>query len=309
LTFLVTLEKKKGLKKEMEVLTTSLKVVAGIAVVGAILETFVPGLISKQVQGNLSALTIGFLGIAFSCLFLMIFLKLRIREGFEDPSYITRWKTMVDTNKVKEVCDLYTEMYEKILSVEKGAPPDNVKTDAQAREATDAKFKGVMTYTAINCKEVEEIQSKVNSADGFYLAIQKAPDIFFAQVYDTALGCRSLLIQNLLEKQQADQRRKEAFQDLCSDTAAEERREFKNRKPLSEEAQKCYLVEEIPPEKKANAIFLKLDRMDTALSNLKKMKNTEESVSKILDDCAYYKKELEKEAKEAQETSNKYNFK
>lgn len=292
----------------MELLTTTLKVVAGLAVVGAVVETFVPGLISEKLQGDLTALTIGFLGILFSCLFLMIFLKLRIREGFEDPSYITRWKTMVESNKVKEVCALYTEMYEKMLPVEKGAPPDAVKTDAQAREATDAKFKSVMTYSPVNCKEVDEIQSKVNSQDGFYLAIQKAPDTLFAQVYDTALGCRRLLIQNLLEKKQADQRRKEAFQDLCSDQAAEERRAFQNRKPLSAEAQKCFLVEEIPPEKKANAVFLKLDRMDDELAKFKKIKNTEESISKILEDCKVYKEELEKDAKEAQETSNKYNF-
>jgi hypothetical protein len=295
----------------MEFVTTTLKIVAGIAVVGALVETLVPGLISEKMKGNLTALTIGTLGILFSCLFLMLFLKLRIREGFEDADYVTRWKTMLTNNKVKEICALYTEIYEKIYTVEKGGPPDTVKTDAQAREATDAIFRTVLKVNPVNCKEVDTIQSKTNTLDGFYLAIQKAPDSFFAQVYDTALGCRKLLLQKLLDKKIADKKREEAFQDksLCTDAQAEERRESMKRKPLSTDAQTCLLVEEIPAEQKANAIFLKLDRMEKVLSDYKNSNNAQDSISKVLEDCMYYKAELEKEAKEAEETSNKYQFK
>jgi hypothetical protein len=294
----------------MEFVTTTFQIVAGFAVVGAILETFIPGLISEQVQKNLSALTIGVLGILFSCLFLMLFLKFRIREGFEDADYVTRWKTILTNNKVKEICALYTEMYEKIYTVEKGGPPDTVKTDAQAREATDAIFRTVLSLPPVNCKEIEEIQSKTTSLDGFYLVLQKAPDTLLARVYDTAFGCRKLLIQKLVEKKIADKKREEAFLDkaLCSDAEAEERREYMKRKPLSDDAQKCLLVEEVPAEQKANAIFLKLDRFDTLLSDYKKSKNTNESISKIYQDALSFKADLEKEAKEAEETSNKYNF-
>lgn len=294
----------------MEIVTTSLKIIAGIAVVGALVETFVPGIISEKTKGKMSSLTIGTLGILFSCLFLMIFLKFRIREGFEDTGYATRWNRIVTENKIKEVCSLYTEMYEKMYSVEKGAAPEAVKTDAQAREAVDAKFATVMTQKPVNCKQIEQIGSKLQSIDGLFLEIQKAPDTLLVDVYDTASGCLRLLIEKYLENKEAERKQKEGFEDkgLCSDAAATERREYKNRKALSQEAEKCLLVEEIPADKKQLYIDFKLNQIQSTFEKFKKTKQFKDSITKVLEDCTYYRKELEKKAKEAQEMSNKYNF-
>jgi hypothetical protein len=295
----------------MESVTRTFQIVAGIAVVGALVETFVPGLITEKLKGDFSAITISIIGILFSYLLLMILLKARIREGFEDTRYETQWKTMVEENKVKEVCAFYNELYEKMYIVEKGAPPAETKTDAQAREAVAAFFAKEMTQSPINCKDFEEVNSKVNSVDGFYLSIQKLSPSFLAQVYDTANGCRRLMIGNYLKLKDTQNQRKEGFEDkpLCTDAAETERRDFLKRKPLSADAQKCLLIEEIPPEKKLNYIYLRLDQMQTTFDQYKKQQNIQDSITKVLADCQYYKEEMEKMKREAEDTSNKYNTK
>ena len=295
----------------MEFVSTTLKIVAVVAVVGAIIETFIPGLISAQLQEDLTTVTIKLLGIAFSIVFLMLFLKFRIREGFEDPTYMTRWKSLEQTYKIQDICTLYSEIYEKMLTVEKGAPPAEVKSDAQAREAVDKRFAAVMIYTPVNCTMATSLQSKATSLDGFFLEIQKAPDSFLAQVYDTAIGCRSLLINQYNDVTAAENKKVEGFEDapLCSDSLAEERREYMKRKPLSADAQKCMLVEEIPAEKKELYIGLKLDKMEKTVEEYKKAKFIQDSLAKVLEDCTYYKGELDKKKKEAEDKSNSYQFK
>lgn len=295
----------------MESVTRTFQIIAGIAVVGAIVETFVPGLITEKLKSDFSAITISLIGILFSYLLLMILLKARIREGFEDTRYETQWKSMVDDNKIKEVCAFYTELYEKMYVVEKGAPPAETKTDAQAREAVAASFAKEMTQSPINCKDFEEVNSKVNSVDGFYLAIQKLSPSFLAEVYDTANACRRLLIANYLKLKDTERQRKEGFEDkpLCTDAVEKERRDYLQRKPLSADAQKCLLVEEIPPEKKLNYIYLRLDQMQTQFDQYKQQQNVKDSITKVLDDCQYYKQEMEKMKQEAESTSNQYNTK
>ncbi len=280
----------------MESITRIFQIVAGIAVVGALVETFVPGFLTEKLQSDFSKITIAIIGLLFSYLLLMLLLKIRIREGFEDKQYETQWKTLVDQNRVKDVCDLYKELYEKMLVVEKGAPPAEVKTDAQAREAVEASFAKVMTQSPVNCKDFEDTNAKVNSVDGFYLAIQKLSPSFLSQVYDTADGCRKLLINNYLKVKNSENQQKEGFQDqpLCSGEFETERRDYLQRKPLSAEAEKCLLVEEIPPEKKLNYIFLKLDQIQNEFTQFKDQKNIKDSITKVLDDCKYYKDEKEK---------------
>jgi hypothetical protein len=304
------MEKKSHFQEGMETFRLPLQIVAGLAVLGALVETFIPGLLTERFKQDASAITIGLLGIVFSTLFLMVFLKGFTREGFEDKSYLTKWTSMVESNRISDVCSLYTDIYERILVVEKGAPPEPIKTDAQAREAVDKQFAEVMTTPPLSCSLFEEVDSKKKSLDEFYTIIQKVPDIFLVQVFETALATRTLLIRQVLKVKQAEQERKEGFQDInvCSDEAAKEKKEFKQRKPLSQEAQTCLLLEEVPAEKKLDVVLRKLSTIEQTYIKYKRASKEKDSMEKILADAQYYKNELDKKKQEAEATSNKYNW-
>lgn len=282
-----------------------------VALVGALVETFYPGIFSAKFKSDATAITLGLLGISCSILLLMVFLKARIREGFEDTASVSRWNAMVKETQVETICKLYTELYEKIMVVEKGAPPEPVKSDAQAREATDKQFAAAMTLTPVSCSLFQDVESKKDSLDTFFLALQTVPDNFFAQVVDTAVGCRNMLINQYTKVQEAEQRQKEGFEDLplCSEAVAKEKKEEAKKKELSKEAKQCVLVEEISPEKKEQAIQAKLSAMEKALTQYRNTSSIKDSIQKILDDAKYYKNELDKKKKEAEDMSNKYNVK
>jgi hypothetical protein len=291
----------------MEGITVPFFIVAGMAIVGATIETFAPGTLSETVQINLKALTIAMIGILFSFLLLFSLLSFRIREGFEESQYEAKWNELVEANKVEDVCSLYTDIYEKILTVEKGAPGGETKTDAQAREATDARFASVMTQKPVSCSLFKELQETKGNLTSFFLVITKTPDSFFPQVYDTANGCLRLLIDQYNQVQSAEQRRVEGFQDLCTEEQAKERREFLKQTNPNEDFKKCLLPEEIPEDKKKSTVETKLSKLETSWNEYKKTIKT--PISKILEDCAYYKGELDKKKKEAEDLSNKYDLK
>jgi hypothetical protein len=282
------------------------KTIAAVAVVGALLETFVPGSITEKLQGDLAAITICLLGILFSYYLLILLLQPRIREGFEEAQTLSRWTTLVTENKVSEVCSLYTEMYERILVVEKGAPPGETKTDAQAREAVDKRFAEKMTVSSVSCSLFEDVQSKAQKLDTLFVAIQKVPNDFLVQVYQTANACRALLLDNYNQVIEAENRKIEGFQDLCSGPSEEERRAFLARKPLSDDAQKCLLAEEIPPEKKEQAVLSKLTEIEKTWNAYKL--TGKDPINKVLEDCKFYKTELDKKKQEAEALSNKYSW-
>jgi hypothetical protein len=309
-TFLLEGKKKRAFQEGMETFSVPLQIVLVITVLGALVETYMPGILTERFKTDASALTMGLLGIVFSTLALMVFLRGFVREGFEDKPYLTRWTSIVNTNQIQEVCALYTEMYGKIMTVEKGAPPEPVKTDAQAREATDKLFADVMNTPPLSCSLFEEVDSKKESLDELYKSIQKLPDIFLVQVYETALACRTLLIRQVLDVKRAEQERKEGFENgmLCSDAAAQEKREFNQRKALSDEAQQCLLIEEIPMERKLTAVLQKLTKIQETYDRYKKSSKETDSYTKILDDAKAYKAELDKKKQEAEDLSNKYNF-
>ena len=281
-----------------------------LVLLGSILQTTSPDFFSETFQTNASAITLGSLGISTSILLMMILLKARIREGFEEQTFANQWNHFVAETNVSDVCKLYTEMYEKIMIVEKGAPPEPIKSDAQAREATDRQFSAVMTLPPVSCSLFQEVEAKKKNLDSFFVEIQKVPDTFFAQVVETAIGCRSLLIVQVLKVKEAEREQKEGFEDipLCSDTEIQERKAFKERKPLSKEAQQCVLVEEIPPEKKISVINAKLNTMRRVFQSYRANSKVKDSIQKILDDAMYYKNELDTKKKEAEATSNKYNW-
>ncbi len=281
-----------------------------VALIGGLLETFSPGLFSESFKKNMSALTIGSLGIIISTILLMIFLKARNREGFEDSNPTTRWTTLVTSFRIPEICKVYSEMYEKIMLVEKGAAPEPIKTDAQAREATDRVFASTMKVAPVSCALFEEVDSQKGSLDSFFQSIQKLPDNFLVQVVETAIACRALLMDQYQKVLDAEQRQKEGFQDfqICNEQAAQERKAMQEKKVVKEEAQECLLPEEIPTEKKESMIQKKLDSLEKTYKNYLQGSPMKDSLEQILKDTAYYKGELDKKKNDAEETSNKYNF-
>jgi hypothetical protein len=293
----------------MEGITLQLQIIAGIAVVGALVETFFPGLISEKLKNDLSALTIAMLGILFSFLLLMLLLKARIREGFEESELPSKVQSLLTSNQMKDVCALYTDIYEKMVTVEKGAPPEEQKTDAQAREVVDKQFAAQMSVSPLSCSLVDKLE-ETKTLDSLYELLPTVPDNLLVQNYETATACRSLLIGNYLKIQNAENERKEGFQDIlvCGDDAAKERKAFLERKPLSQEAQQCMLVEEIPAEKKRQVVEDKLKKLTTTLELYKQSKSIKDSLPKVLDDCKYYKQKLEEKKQEAEATSNRYNW-
>jgi hypothetical protein len=291
----------------MEGIAVPFFIVAGMTIVGAVVETFFPGALSETVQINLKSLTIAVIGILFSFLLLFVLLSARIREGFEDTQFQTKWDDLVESTRVEEVCIVYTDLYDKILVVEKGAPGTEQKTDAQAREATDKRFADVMRLKPVSCTLLKELQEAKGNLSSFFSVITKAPDSFFPQVYDTANGCLRLLIDQYNQVQGAEQRKKEAFQDLCNEDQAKERREYLKQINPNEDFKKCLLPEEIPEDKKKSVVQYKLDILESNWNEYKK--TIKEPISKILEDCKYYKEQLEKKKKEAEELSNKYDLK
>jgi hypothetical protein len=287
----------------MDGISVSLQIVIVMVVLGAVVETFYPGILTQHMKDSFSALTMAMIGILCSFLLLMWLLKLGIREGFEEKSYETRWKDIAESNKVEEVCKIYTEIYEKMLAVEKGAPPAPTKTDAQAREAVNQRFSGLMSVPPVSCSLIDELQAKVNTLDTFYPTIQSAPDNLLVQVYQTASACLALLIENYNQIQDAERRRTEGFEDLCTDAEADERRKYIQRNTLSDEAKRCVLPEEVPKEKKLSVIDEKLNQMERALETYTKEKSIKASIAKVLDDCKYYKAELDKKKEEIQNIS------
>jgi CO dehydrogenase nickel-insertion accessory protein CooC1 len=95
---------------------------------------------------------------------------------------------------------------------------------------------------------------------------------------------------------------------LCSDAAAQEKREFNQRKALSDEAQQCLLVEEIPVERKLTVVLQKLTKIQETYDTYKKTSNEKDSLGKILADAKAYKAELDAKKQEAEDLSNKYNW-
>ena len=280
-------------------------------VIGALLQTFFPRFLSGEAESKIEALTLASIGILISYGFLVfflralssyesviLFLRTRGREGFENLSYETQWKTIIESNKIEEICKLYTDMYAKILQVEKG-PPEDQRTDAQAREKADERFRSRMKGNLLPCHTIEEVQ-KAKTLDSFYTASQALPKTLLIQAYETAIACRSLLIDQYNQVKTAQKAKVEGFQEkpICSPEVAA----FKQKKKMEE--QECVLVEEISPESKRAFIEKRLTEIETEWKNQTK----QESIQKILDDCAYYKAELDIKTKEAEELSNKYSW-
>lgn len=295
----------------------ALILVAVIAVGGSLLQTFKPDVISPATSNALSAMTLALVGIVVSVNLLRLGLTLNAREGFQGTSPVDEWASLASEFKIQEVCDLYADIYEKIRVVEKGAPPDEVLSDAQSREKTDKIFSEVMAVSPIPCGKVTEALASKTEVE-LLETLLVLPDALLVQVYESALACRSLLIRsvNRIEdaerraKEEQEKREEEGFEDaaLCTPQQSEERREAAKKPPVSEEAQRCQLPEEVPKEKQEDLLKSKLNQFRSTFQAYQIQKKVKESLPAILDDCRFWKARLDAKKKEAEDKSNSYVF-
>ena len=166
-----------------------------------------------------------------------------------------------------------------------------------------------MTVKTVPCKQVNELTQKVGSLNEFYLGMESLSDSFLVQVYETAVACRSLLIENYNMLQDAEKKRVEGFETMCNEKQAEEKRKYLETKKETQPQlpPSCLLVEEVSTEKKIATIDEKLTTIETTVKDY--MKAKKESLSKVLDDCKYYKEQLDKKKQEALDMSNKFKTK
>lgn len=267
----------------------------------AVVQTYRPTFLSKQTSDAFTSITIGLLGILFACWIVLLFLRSRGREGFETKDSLNRWKDLNQTYKLNEICSLYTELYEKILVVEKG-PPGDTKTDAQAREATDKRF----ATPVLSCSTVEEL-SKATTPRALFEALQKTPDTLFVQAYRTLASCRSLLQEQYDTIMKNQERKVEDFQDVpvCSPEVAQQRREALSLDKAKQTS--CALPEDLDPKRLEDQIQMKLSRMETTYSDA--IPSNSEPISKVLEECQKLKQELDAKKQEVLDQSNKYNLK
>lgn len=298
-------------------------ILLGLLVIGSIVELYNPAFVPKEMHIVLQNVTLAVLGL-FICfyvlMFFLSFMRTPYREGFQDSNQDTKklvdnWKTMVKDNKLEEICKIYNDIYEKIFKVEKGIPPESF-TDEQAREKTLKIFKDVIPSGILSCSTVDKIKN-VPDIDTLFTISQGLPDSFLVQGYETAKGCRALLKKNVDEIQKSltqditvslekkkpkESDESEGFVDasvgICSPEITEERRKFLREKKLSEKAQSCLLPEEVPLDKKDGYVKQKYDKI--MITKQDYMKNTKESLEKILADCAMYKKQLDDFKKKAE---------
>jgi len=234
--------------------------VAVLVLVLASIQTYKPNFLSKPTSDALTAITIGLLGILTSCWVLLLFLRSRNREGFQQQDPMSRWKELQTNYKLGDVCSLYNDLYEKIRLVEQG-PPGSSVSDAQAREKTDKRFSDRMTMPVLSCSKVDAL-SKASTLQALFETLQTVPDTLFVQAYQTANACRSLLQEQLDLVSKNQERTVEDFQDvpLCSPEIAKKRREA-NALQKAEQT-KCVLPEEIDTSKLEDAINKKLTSLE-----------------------------------------------
>lgn len=275
----------------------ALVIVTFIALIGSLLETYQPGFFSEVFKQNMSAITLGSVGILFSLLALLILVRPRVREGFETDGFIQQAKNLVKIYKLTEICSIYTDIFDKLVTLEKGPPP-SIVTDAQARERAEKTFQGLMKSTLLPCKQVQDIVS-ASTLDALFEAMANVDNNLLVQAFETALASRELIIQQYTKVQKAKNQKVEAF-TVCTREQADERRQKQKEQEKSRALEKCQLAEEISQKDKEQLIQVKFAFLMSNLEAHKKQFQIKETLQKILDDYKYYKTELDKDKQAAE---------
>jgi hypothetical protein len=221
----------------------------------------------------------------------------RVREGFQTPDFVDQANDLVKTYKLTEICSIYTDIFDKLVVLEKGPPPSTV-TDAQARERAEKIFQGLMKSTVPSCKQVQELAS-ASTFDALFEAMANVDNNLLVQTFETALASRELIIQQYNKVQQAKNQKVEAF-TVCTREQADERRQKQEQQEKARALDKCQLPEEMTQEEKEKILQTKFAVLVSNINAHKKQFQLKESLQKILDDYMYYKRELDKD-KEAAE--------
>ena len=280
--------------------------VLGTLLMGALLQTLLPNLFSRDFNVFLSKVTIGSILLVASFVGLQLFLKVHnssYREGFEakEKTAMELWKEMSDLYQMSEVCALKKRIEARILPVEKGVPPNEL-TDTQARERTEKYFVKDTSHGSVNCVAFEKVQ-KAKDIDTFFVTVQELPNTFLIQVYETAQRSNSLLREKVSEIEKS-LKKKEGFVDpsvgVCSPEIVEERRKFLREKKLDEAAQRCLLPEEVPFESKEKVATQKVKKLQDTYDAYIRMYPGKPTVDEMLAKAKEMEKKLDQIKKDAE---------
>lgn len=275
-------------------------IIAVLAVIGSLLETYQPHFFSETFKRNMSAITLGFSGILLSMWVLLLLLKSGVREGFEEKEVLQNWKQVVRYYKLEDLCKIYPDIYNKIIVLEKGPPP-SIVTDAQARERATKTFEEEMRTTLFSCQTLKKL-TMASNVDSLFEGLYSVENDFLVKAYETALACKELLIRQYNQVQSAKERRKEGFQSrvLCDQEVAVEKRKAMKDKEKELQKQTCALPEEIPQNEKEEFAKKKIALLASMLETHRKKYNLNDSMEKVLQDCQYYISQLEADKEAAQ---------
>lgn len=277
-------------------------ILLGIILLGAFFQTvhLFPNFFDRVFDISASKITVSFILILVSMVGLSLFLRGLNREGFQSPVAMNQWNELVEKYQIKEVCAMKGRIQEKLLVIEKGAPPNTV-TDDQAREQVEKIFTKGSSSGAVNCEAFQKV-NEAKEIDRFFTGIQELPDSFLIQVQETAERVDSLLEKQYLTVADSLAKKEEGFIDtsvgICSPEVVEERRKFLREKKLDEEAQRCLLPEEVPFDSKDTIAENKIKKIQQTYDAYIRMSPGKPTISDLLTKSKEYEEKLNENAKQ-----------
>lgn len=288
----------------MEYKSTVIYSVVGVIFIGALLQTFhvFPQFFDTYFDSAAFRSTVALILIAVSFFFVNLFLnglQRWNREGFENPSPMTKWKETVDLYQIQQICELKSNIEEKMIANEKLV---NKLNDEQAKETVTKELVKGTTSGLLDCTLFKTVND-AKDIDSFFTALQTVPDGFYVQAHETISTLHKLLVQQtkLIEESLA---KVEGFVSpsvgICSGEVTEQRRKFLREKKLDEEAQRCLLPEEVPLESKETLALKKLEKMQTVFDDYSIKSPTKELISELVEKSKQLQAKIEERGKQAE---------
>ncbi len=159
-------------------------------------------------------------------------------EGFVDASFDVA--TFLNAYKVKDICEIFAKVYEAEVNAER-ANGTNQRPEAEARERANRNLQGKIPGGPLQCPP------NLLASDDLRVqrdAFKALPDTTLISIYATLLYSLvnlqmtyNKIVKTMVE---ANNAKKEGFEDICTKEEAEEKRKTQ-----------CKLPEEVSPEERA----------------------------------------------------------
>jgi hypothetical protein len=159
-------------------------------------------------------------------------------EDFVDASFDVA--TFLNAYKVKEICEVFAKVYEAEVNAER-ADGTNQRPEAEARERANKSLQGKIPGGPLQCPPTFPTTEDLREQRDAFKAL---PDTTLISIYATLLYSivnlqmtYNKIVKTMVE---ANNAKKEGFEDICTKEEAEEKRKTQ-----------CKLPEEVSPEERA----------------------------------------------------------